>query len=107
MCSNFSFQVDESTDITNMAQPLVFIRYDFHNLLNEKYLFCKPLESNTNPKNIFEIIDNYFSTIGFVLGKMCWHLYRRSPSYVWKIGRPSIESAESCAILQKHPLCDT
>ncbi|VVC29217.1 Hypothetical protein CINCED_3A024471 [Cinara cedri] len=36
MCSNFSLQVDESTDITNMAQLLVFIRYDFHNVLNEE-----------------------------------------------------------------------
>jgi len=64
MCSNFSLQVDESTDITNMAQLLVFIRYDFHNVLNEEYLFYKPLESNTNAENIFKIIDNYFSTIG-------------------------------------------
>jgi hypothetical protein len=63
MCSIFSLQVDESTDITNMAQLLVFIRYDFDNVLNEEYLFCKSLKSNTNAENIFKIIDNYLSTI--------------------------------------------
>lgn len=64
MCSNFSLQVDESTDITNMAQLLVFIRYDFDNVLNEEYLFCKSFESITNAENIFKIIDDYLSTIG-------------------------------------------
>jgi len=64
MCSNFSLQVDESTDITNMAQLLVFIRYDYDNVLNEEYLFCKSLESNTNAENIFKIIDDYLSTLG-------------------------------------------
>jgi len=64
MCTNFSLQVDESTDITNMAQLLVYIRYDCHNVLNEEYLFCKSLESNTNVENIFKIIDDYLSTIG-------------------------------------------
>ncbi|VVC41900.1 Hypothetical protein CINCED_3A002224 [Cinara cedri] len=71
MCSNLSLQVDKSTDITNMAQLLVFIRYDFHNVLNEE----------------------------IALEKMCWYLYRLSQSYVWKIDRPSIDSTESCAIL--------
>lgn len=58
MCSNFPLQEDESTDITIMAQLLVFIQYDFHNVLNEAYSFFKPLESNTNAENIFKIIDN-------------------------------------------------
>lgn len=48
ICSNFSLQEDESTDIINMTQLLIFIRYDFHSVLNEEYLFCNPLESNTN-----------------------------------------------------------
>lgn len=30
------------------------------------------------------------STLG--LGKMCWYLYRQSPSDVWKIDRPSIKN---------------
>jgi len=64
ICSYFSLQVDESTDITNVAELLVFIWYDFHNIINKENLFCKSLESNANAENIFKIIDNYLSIIG-------------------------------------------
>lgn len=50
LCLNFSLQVDDSTDITNNAQLLVFNRYNVHNIINEEYLFFKSLESNANVK---------------------------------------------------------
>lgn len=39
MCSNFSLQLDENINIRNIAQLLDFIWYDFHNVINEGYLF--------------------------------------------------------------------
>lgn len=63
-CTYFALQIDESTDVTNMAQLLVFVRYDYHEEIKEEFLFCKPLESNTKAENIFSVIDNYLSKIG-------------------------------------------
>lgn len=58
-CNYFALQVDESTDITNMAQLLVFIRFDYQSEVKEEFLFCKPLESNTKAEDIFNVINEY------------------------------------------------
>lgn len=51
-CTNFALQIDESTDVTNMAQLLVFIRSDYHGEVNKEFIFFKPLLSNTTSENI-------------------------------------------------------
>ncbi len=38
----FALQLDESTDVSNSAQLLVFVRYSFDGKLNEDILFCTP-----------------------------------------------------------------
>ena len=43
MKGKFALQLDESTDISNSAQLLVFVRYSFEGKLNEDMLFCSPL----------------------------------------------------------------
>lgn len=58
-CNYFALQVDESTDITNMAQLLVFIRFDYQSEVKEEFLFCKHLESNTKAEDIFNVINEY------------------------------------------------
>lgn len=63
-CTYFALQIDESTDVTNMAQLLVFVRFDYHEDIREEFLFCKPLESNTTAENIFNVIDPYLSKVG-------------------------------------------
>lgn len=63
-CTYFALQVDESTDVTNMAQLLVFVRFDYHEEVIEEFLFCKPLESNTTAELIFKVIDEYVLKIG-------------------------------------------
>ena len=55
----YSLQLDESIDIFNLAQLLVYIRIDFNNEI-QKLLFCKPLIARTTSQEIFEIINDYF-----------------------------------------------
>ncbi|XP_050522977.1 protein ZBED8-like [Daktulosphaira vitifoliae] len=42
-CNFFAIQIDESTDIANMAQLMVLIRFDRNDEIIEEFLFCKPL----------------------------------------------------------------
>ncbi|XP_074039499.1 zinc finger BED domain-containing protein 5-like [Leptinotarsa decemlineata] len=63
-CNYFALQVDESTDIKNMAQLLVFIRFDYQSEVKEEFLFCKPLESNTKAEDIFNVINEYIMKAG-------------------------------------------
>ena len=52
-------QLDESTDITNSAQLLVYVRYSTHDVKTE-WLMSKELSSTTKGKDVFEVLDNFF-----------------------------------------------
>lgn len=60
-CNCFSLQVDESTDISNNANLICFVRYDFENSIHEEFLFCKLLITRTTAEEIFNLIDNYIN----------------------------------------------
>lgn len=53
----YSLQLDESTDVSNSAQLLVFVRYIFEGKLNEEMLFCVPLEGTCTGEDIFNKLD--------------------------------------------------
>ena len=57
----FSMQLDESMDITNNAQLLVYTRYTTQNYDAEtKLLMSKELSSTTKGKDVFEVLYNFF-----------------------------------------------
>ena len=49
----FSLQIDESTDISDDAQLLVYVRYLGENTLEEEFLFCKALETTMRGEDMF------------------------------------------------------
>ncbi len=49
----FAIQCDETTDVANPSQLIVFIRYVYRCELNQEMLFCRPLETTT------KAIDNF------------------------------------------------
>lgn len=55
----FAIQLDESTDIANQAQLLVFIRYLHENNFEENFLFCKPLQTHVRGEDIFNVINDF------------------------------------------------
>jgi zinc finger BED domain-containing protein 5/7/8/9 len=56
----FSMQLDESTDISQCSQLLVFVRYIYSGTSKE-FLFCQPLLKTTRAIDVFEMITNFFS----------------------------------------------
>ncbi|XP_076047489.1 zinc finger BED domain-containing protein 5-like [Oratosquilla oratoria] len=55
----FALQLDESTDVANKAQLLVYIRFISEGKFVEEILFCKAMTGRTTGKDIFRILDEY------------------------------------------------
>ncbi len=53
----YALQVDESTDVSNSAQLLAFIKYTFDGKLHEDMLFCSALEGTFTGSDIFTKLD--------------------------------------------------
>lgn len=58
----FSMQLDESTDVSQCSQLLVFVRYVHHDTrsIKEEFLFCDSLLETTKASDVFEIIKRFF-----------------------------------------------
>ncbi len=64
--------MDESTDVDDLAQLLVFTRYvSPDNKFEEEFLFCEPLTETTKACDIMEKIDSFFETRGILWDKLC------------------------------------
>ncbi len=57
--SNFSIQVDESTDLTNKCYNLAFVRFDNEGEIQENFLYCKELLEAGRGIDIFNILFTY------------------------------------------------
>lgn len=70
-------QVDESTDISNSAQLLVFIRYSFGGRLHEDMLFCSTLEGTCTGNAIFTELDSKLREMGLPWYHAVWWCVHR------------------------------
>jgi len=53
-------QLDQTTDIGNDAQLMVFVRYLDTNDYMEQFLFSRPLSKNTTGEQVFKKVDSFF-----------------------------------------------
>ncbi|KAF2360771.1 hypothetical protein FHG87_008473 [Trinorchestia longiramus] len=58
--AKFSLQLDETTDVSNLNQLAVLVRYVKDDVLNEDFLFCKPLTTTTKAADVKKLVDNFF-----------------------------------------------
>lgn len=71
----WSFQVDESKDISGKAQLLAFIRFIKDGKFVNEYLFCKDLQTMMRGEDIFKLVNE--NILLFKLQwKNCQHLHR-------------------------------
>ena len=56
----FALQLDESTDISNLSQLLVYVRYVADDRINEEFLFCQPLETTSKAVDVFQMLIDFF-----------------------------------------------
>lgn len=57
----YAIQVDESTDIANLSQLLVYVRYIYQNQIKEDILFCESLPSRITADEIYNKINDFFT----------------------------------------------
>lgn len=80
-CSDFALQVDESTDITNKAQLIAFIRFINENQITNQFFFCKELSVTTKGEDVFNILNDYLDK---------WQLSWKSCVGICTDGAPSM-----------------
>ena len=56
----FALQLDESTDVSNLSQLLVYVRYVADERINEEFLFCQPLETTSKAVDVFQMLIDFF-----------------------------------------------
>lgn len=66
----FALQLDESTDVTGKPQVVTFVRFICDNELIEQFLFCNDLPETTRGQDIFNLVNNYFTT-----ANISWKFY--------------------------------
>ena len=59
----FAMQLDESTDVTNCGQLLVYVRFTENDIVKTELLVSKEVSGTTKGKNIFNIVDEVFKKI--------------------------------------------
>lgn len=52
---HFALQFDESTDVSNCAQFVVFVRFEADESIMEEVLFCKALPANTSGQCLYDM----------------------------------------------------
>jgi hypothetical protein len=60
----FSIQLDDTTDVTHLAQLLVCVRCVYNDDMKTEFLFRKPLESTTTARDIFKVVSDFFEEHG-------------------------------------------
>ncbi|XP_057667358.1 zinc finger BED domain-containing protein 5-like [Diorhabda carinulata] len=58
--TRFVLQMDESTDVADLAILLVIVRYPYESSFEEDMLMCSPLPTNTTGEEIFTKINIFF-----------------------------------------------
>ncbi|XP_039258064.2 protein FAM200C-like [Styela clava] len=58
----FAIQCDETTDLTQLSQLMVYVRFIGSTSIEEEMLFCKPLETTTKAEDVFEAVAAYFDS---------------------------------------------
>ena len=56
----FAMQLDESTDVTNCGQLLVYVRFTENDTIKTELLMSKEVSGITKGKDIFNIVDEFF-----------------------------------------------
>ncbi|XP_039180852.1 zinc finger BED domain-containing protein 5-like isoform X2 [Crotalus tigris] len=67
----FSIQLDESTDVANCSQLLVYVRYINDGEFKDEFLFCKPLETSTTARDVFDTVGSFLKEHNISWEKVC------------------------------------
>ena len=107
----FSLQLDESTDVANCNQLLVFVRYIRGTTVKEEFLFCSPLKTTSRAADIFAAVNDYFnnndidwSQVGSVCTDSAPAMVGRHSGFVALVREKAPEVVFTHCVLHRHAL---
>ena len=56
----FAMQLDESTDVSNCSQLLVYVRFTENDIVKTELLMSNEVPGTTKGKDIYDIVDEFF-----------------------------------------------
>ena len=60
----FAIQLDESVDVENLSQLLVFVRFVHDQIIEEDLLSCRPLKTTTKAADVMQLVEDFFEEEG-------------------------------------------
>lgn len=60
----YSLQLDETTDVADLANLLVYVRYEYDGAAQEDFLFCQSLQTRTTAEHILELLNAFVQDNG-------------------------------------------
>ena len=66
----FAIQLNETTDVPNYAQLLVFVRYATKDSIRSELLLSNEMRTTTKGEDVFELVDNFFKKNGLQWSKL-------------------------------------
>lgn len=76
----FAIQLDETTDITQLPQLLVYAQFISEDQVEEEFLFCTSLIRSTKAEDIMNIVSNFFKEEKLSLANFVCVCTDRAPS---------------------------
>ena len=92
-----AIQLDESVDVANLSQLIVFVRYVYDQSIEEDLLFCRQLETTTQAADVMQLVDALFEEEGLDWGKLVHACTDGAPAML------GAKSGFTKLLKQKHP----
>jgi hypothetical protein len=109
--AKISLQLDESTDISNCSQLLVFVRYANASLIKEDFLFCEAVTETTRAVDILEMVNSFFRAHSLSwdnVGSICTDgapaMLGKSSGFATLVKNINPQIVSSHCILHRHAL---
>ena len=99
----FALQLDKTTDVSNLSQLLVYIRFVADEKINEKFLFRQPLETTSKAADVFQMLIDFFDKIKLSWSKLVGVCTDGAPAMIGaKSGLVSMVKQKNPAIQGTH-----
>jgi hypothetical protein len=99
-----ALQVDESTEVTNKAQLLVFVQFENKGEIMEKmFCCCKELPETTTGQDIFNILSSYLESCGLSRNQCAGICTEGALSMIGSIqGLVTLVKEKNCDVITTH-----
>jgi len=78
----FAIQCDETTDVAQLSQLLVYVRFVAPSSI-EEMLFCRPLETTAKAEDVFQVVATFFDNSGIKWEKLVGVCTDDAPGNDW------------------------